>query len=760
VVSADAAVVTIKYDHVLPREEITELERLGLSFFYIDGQVARTRSIYPVRVPWSLIDKLGGRQEVLRMESAWRPCVYTPLDVSVPEIEADLTWVYHDPFGLPLTGKGMRIADFDTGIDVFHPSFFFADGDTLDWIDVDVNGQFTPGTDAVDLNKNSLPDTDETLRFTDGWVSDYAGVFSPATPSNDDGVYQTYWDWLYADKNGNAARDFGTAAGFTESDPTYGEPFFIALDDNDDGVLDVGEKLVALGTSKVVVSLNAGMVERTRGVDLIYSDIDTYGHGTPVSGAMVGGTVGRHRFNGVAPDAELIVGSFSSQAPVSYFIPWARSHGANVMLHEYSAFIFEFLDGSSLDEELITAEHADIAQVVPSGNLGIGDKHAVATVAGQDSVYPGIQVAYTDLFYCTVIWHPQPAVDLTFRLRTPLGSEVTLVDSVTYADNFYIWSSYDVSPRGTYKMDILAEKGTNANVYGRWGLRVVNGSAQDVVILSNVADNVSSWGGGTEFLSYKSKNRNVTFPATADSAIANGSYSTRGFESLSGVGSGTISPGEISVFSGRGTRVDGYSLIDLCAPGNYDIFSPRSHADYLGYPVGSYQQFSGTSAAGPHVAAAAAIVQQAHPEMAPWEVEQMLTSGALEDGFTGTVYNDTWGYGKLRILGALQTATGVADMADGKRTPALHLGTNYPNPFNPTTWIPFYLPQSGMTSVTVYSIRGEVVTILRDRWYREGPHSIRWDGRDRAGNPVASGIYFCVLRQGGIKQTRKMALIR
>jgi hypothetical protein len=182
--------------------------------------------------------------------------------------------------------------------------------------------------------------------------------------------------------------------------------------------------------------------------------------------------------------------------------------------------------------------------------------------------------------------------------------------------------------------------------------------------------------------------RNVVSPATADQALVNGSYSTRGFESYLGVGGGSIPAGEISRFSGRGKRIDERALVDLASPGNYDVFSPRSHQDVLGYPLGSYQQFSGTSAA------------------------------------------------------------------------ALLLGQNYPNPFNPSTWIPFFLPKDGEANLTVYNALGLRVRVLRDRWYHKGPHSVSWDGRDQQGNAVASGVYFCTLSQAGLKQTRKIVLVR
>jgi len=207
-------------------------------------------------------------------------------------------------------------------------------------------------------------------------------------------------------------------------------------------------------------------------------------------------------------------------------------------------------------------------------------------------------------------------------------------------------------------------------------------------------------------------------------------------------------------------RIDGKHLLDIVSPGNYDVYSTMSHSTTTNYPVGSYRQFSGTSAAGPHVAAAAALVQQAWPEATMPDIELLLTSHALEDAFTGTVYNDTWGYGKLRILGAIGVATGIEDMEDGKVAPALVLGQNYPNPFNPVTWIPFYLPRSGRASIRIYDVRGALVRELRDRWMSEGSHSVTWDGRDGSGNSAVSGVYFCVLRHESGRQSKKMVLLR
>jgi subtilisin family serine protease len=341
-----------------------------------------------------------------------------------------------------------------------------------------------------------------------------------------------------------------------------------------------------------------------------------------------------------------------------------------------------------------------------------------------------------------------------------VGGEITLNGDNQYVDDFYVWSDYSSSPRGTHKFDLYIDNNANPSLYGTWHLTITNSSWARIEIISNVADDRSSWAGGAEFTNYVSNTKNVTLPATSDSSLVNGSYSTRGYEGYGGVGSGSVPAGEISAFSGRGVRIDGRHLLDLCSPGNYDVYTTRSHTDGSGYPLGSYRQFSGTSAAGPHVAAAAAIVQQAFPTATMDQVAHLLMSSAATDAFTGPVYNDTWGWGKLRILAAINIASTVEEMADGRRVPQLFLDQNYPNPFNPTTWIPFYLPRDGTASLKVYNVKGELVKVLRERYYTRGAHSVRWDGTDAKGRRVASGLYFCVLSQGGEKQTRKMLLIK
>jgi subtilisin family serine protease len=228
VVGTQTVNVSIRFDHELTESEIADLEAQGLVFARLNGAPAHSGSIYGADVPIGSLDALQQRSDVLRIESTWKPAVQDTLDLSVPEINADDVWLLLDGGGTNITGEGLTIANFDTGIDVFHPDFWNADGSSYDWIDTNTNGAFDPGTDAVDLNGNASADPGETLDFFDAQ--------GPA--GNNDGVFQADVDWLYNDADGDGQRDHGAAAGFTEASPTYGESLFILEDTNGNSSVD------------------------------------------------------------------------------------------------------------------------------------------------------------------------------------------------------------------------------------------------------------------------------------------------------------------------------------------------------------------------------------------------------------------------------------------------------------------------------------------------------------------------------------------
>jgi len=102
----------------------------------------------------------------------------------------------------------------------------------------------------------------------------------------------------------------------------------------------------------------------------------------------------------------------------------------------------------------------------------------------------------------------------------------------------------------------------------------------------------------------------------------------------------------------------------------------------------------------------------------------------------------------------------VTGIADGQ-APRLHLEQNAPNPFFDSTTIPFALDDHGDVRLDVYSAGGAVVKTLETGSREAGVwYFAVWDGTNDGGERVASGVYFCRLKAGGVQLTRKMVLLR
>ena len=88
---------------------------------------------------------------------------------------------------------------------------------------------------------------------------------------------------------------------------------------------------------------------------------------------------------------------------------------------------------------------------------------------------------------------------------------------------------------------------------------------------------------------------------------------------------------------------------------------------------------------------------------------------------------------------------------------------NYPNPFNPETWIPYQLANPAEVTLRIYAIDGTLVRTLSLEhkpigMYQTRTHAAYWDGRNQIGEPVASGVYFYTLTAGDFNATRKMLI--
>ena len=99
---------------------------------------------------------------------------------------------------------------------------------------------------------------------------------------------------------------------------------------------------------------------------------------------------------------------------------------------------------------------------------------------------------------------------------------------------------------------------------------------------------------------------------------------------------------------------------------------------------------------------------------------------------------------------------------DIKRTTLLQ---NFPNPFNPETWIPYTLAHDADVKVRIYDVEGKLVRELDIGQQRTGRYLSRekaayWDGRDQLGESVSSGVYFYTLKAEAFSDTRRMVILK
>ena len=101
-------------------------------------------------------------------------------------------------------------------------------------------------------------------------------------------------------------------------------------------------------------------------------------------------------------------------------------------------------------------------------------------------------------------------------------------------------------------------------------------------------------------------------------------------------------------------------------------------------------------------------------------------------------------------------------LGDIKRTSLMQ---NFPNPFNPETWIPYYLADAASVTVRIYNVKGELIRSIDVGKQAAGAYTNRqravyWDGKDDTGQSVASGVYFYQLLADDFSETRRMVVMK
>ena len=143
-------------------------------------------------------------------------------------------------------------------------------------------------------------------------------------------------------------------------------------------------------------------------------------------------------------------------------------------------------------------------------------------------------------------------------------------------------------------------------------------------------------------------------------------------------------------------------------------------------------------------------------------IVEVLRDPYMSDNIKGIKYvKSSWA---KEVYGAEEgVATALAPHYRQQLPETTAILPNFPNPFNPETWIPFHLAKPADVTMTIFNMRGVVVRELTlghqlAGYYDNRTRAAYWDGRNNLGEKVATGVYFYTFKAGDFTGTKKMLI--
>lgn len=117
--------------------------------------------------------------------------------------------------------------------------------------------------------------------------------------------------------------------------------------------------------------------------------------------------------------------------------------------------------------------------------------------------------------------------------------------------------------------------------------------------------------------------------------------------------------------------------------------------------------------------------------------------------------------GTVNFFGPASVAFSLSEEAVNPGVPTVNLFDNaYPNPFNPSTTLRYQIKDPGNVRIDIYNTKGQLVRSFREYRDAAGYYQIIWDGKDRSGKTLPSGVYLCRMNSADFSSTRKVVLAK
>jgi hypothetical protein len=190
------------------------------------------------------------------------------------------------------------------------------------------------------------------------------------------------------------------------------------------------------------------------------------------------------------------------------------------------------------------------------------------------------------------------------------------------------------------------------------------------------------------------------------------------------------------------------------------IWLTESELNNLGFDV-----YRGKSIDGPFTKITPALIKGAGTDSTPHSYKFIDESVGVDNTYYYYLENISFDGTRDRsdIIRVIIDKSGKLNV--GLATPEFALLQNFPNPFNPETWIPFRLGQEADVTIRIFDVKGQNIRTIHLGRLSAGFYTTRgkaafWDGKDTFGESVSSGIYFYNLTAGDLSATKKLTVVK